>query len=188
MRTSIRTKLLASVVAGAAIVGVAAGPAMAEDTTTTFELTAGALAVSVPASATITGVSTGTGSTASALGDVTVDDARGALLTAGWTATVSGSDFVTGNDDPASTGYADRVIAKANVSYNPGLLGGLLTSSGTAVRVPGTAGSLGSSRTAYSATGVVGNNVTTWNPTITVTIPSDAVAGAYSGVITHSVA
>lgn len=188
MRTTLRTKLIASVTAGAALVGITAGPAMAEDTTTTFTLTGGALAISVPANATITGVNTGILSTDSSLGNVTVTDARGALLTAGWTASVSSSDFVTGDTDPGSAGYADRVIPKANVTYDPGLLAGLLTSTGVAVRAPGVAGALGSARTAYQATNVVGNNVTTWNPTITVAVPADAVAGTYSGVITHSMA
>jgi hypothetical protein len=34
----------------------------------------------------------------------------------------------------------------------------------------------------------VGNNTTTWNPTLIVTIPSTAVAGTYTGTVTHSVA
>jgi hypothetical protein len=61
------------------------------------------------------------------------------------------------------------------------------------VRVPGQATallaqSLSASRTAFSASATVGNNTTTWNPTLVVTLPSDAVAGLYSGTVTHSVA
>ena len=38
-----------------------------------------------------------------------------------------------------------------------------------------------------TATGVVGVNAATWNPTISVTIPANALAGTYSSTITHSV-
>jgi hypothetical protein len=40
----------------------------------------------------------------------------------------------------------------------------------------------------YTVQVIVGDNTSTWNPTITVTLPADAVAGVYSGTITHSVA
>jgi hypothetical protein len=37
-------------------------------------------------------------------------------------------------------------------------------------------------------TGVaVGNNSVTWNPTVLITLPAQAVAGKYTGTITHSV-
>jgi hypothetical protein len=32
-----------------------------------------------------------------------------------------------------------------------------------------------------------GNNFATWNPTVSITLPAQAVAGTYSGTITHSV-
>jgi len=38
-----------------------------------------------------------------------------------------------------------------------------------------------------TATGVSGNNTAAWNPTITVTIPANALAGTYSTTISHSV-
>ncbi|MEY2419168.1 MAG: hypothetical protein QOG90_1848, partial [Actinomycetota bacterium] len=47
---------------------------------------------------------------------------------------------------------------------------------------------LGATRTAFSATVVVGNNSAAWNPTVIVNVPANAVAGAYSGTVTHSVA
>jgi hypothetical protein len=47
---------------------------------------------------------------------------------------------------------------------------------------------LAASRTAFSAGSVVGNNSVSWNPTVTINIPSAAVAGTYSGTVTHSVA
>jgi len=47
---------------------------------------------------------------------------------------------------------------------------------------------LATSRTAFSASALVGNNTASWNPTVNVTIPSAAVAGDYTGTITHSIA
>jgi hypothetical protein len=186
MRTSIRTKLLTTALAGTALVGVATGPAMAETTTTTFELTGGALAVSVPANADIDAVATGILSMGDTLGDVTVTDARGALLADGWSVEVSSTDFITGSTVPGSDGLADRTIPKSAISYNPGTPA--LSSTGVAVRLPGLPGNLASPRVAMATEAIVGNNVTTWTPTITVDIPADAVAGVYTGVITHSIA
>lgn len=39
-----------------------------------------------------------------------------------------------------------------------------------------------------TATNVSGINTATWNPSISVTIPANALAGTYSSTITHSVA
>ena len=148
----------------------------------TFTLTAGALTVSDPADKSLGSVSTGTASISNSLGNTTVTDSRGALLGT-WTASVSSTDFTTG------AGTEDETIGKAEVDYYSGAA---TASSGTAVRVPGQATALlaqdlGAARTAFSATGVVGNNATTWVPTVVVNIPADSVAGTYSGTITHSV-
>lgn len=158
-------------------------PAHADTTTTTFTLSAGALSISVPASKDLGTTATGSASLSAQLGAVTVTDARGALGET-WTATVSSTDFTTG----AAT--SEETIAKASVSY---WSGAATAATGTAVRVPGqllagNAQSLSTSRTAFSASATVGNNTTTWNPTLVVTIPSTAVAGTYSGTVTHSVA
>jgi hypothetical protein len=148
----------------------------------TFTLTAGSLAVSDPANTSLGSVATGTATVSSSLGTVTVTDARGALGGT-WTSTVSATDFTTGAASAAET------IAKAQVDY---WSGAATASSGTAVVLPGqllvaNRQALGSSRTAFSATATVGNNSTAWNPTVVVNIPSAAVAGTYSGTITHSV-
>jgi hypothetical protein len=129
-------------------------------------------------------VATGSTSTAAVqLGAVTVTDARGALL-GSWTSSVISSDYITG------AGTANEKIIKDNADY---WSGPATTSTGTAVRVPGqpliaNVVTLAASRTAFAATGVVGNNTTSWNPTVNVNIPSASVAGAYSGTITHSIA
>ena len=42
--------------------------------------------------------------------------------------------------------------------------------------------------TAMSLTGGAGSNSASWNPTLVVNVPAAAVAGTYSGTVTHSVA
>ena len=185
MKTTLATKLAtaaaATGLAFAAVVGVA-GPAGAADTTTTFTLTGGALAVSAPTSAALGSAATGSATASAQLGSVSVSDARGTLAGA-WTSAVTSSDFTTG----AAT--ADETIAKASADY----WSGAAVTSGTGVFLAGqllatNKVTLAESRTAYSASAIVGNNTAAWNPTVIVNVPSDAVVGTYSGTITHSVA
>jgi len=184
----LRSKITAfSLSAGLAVAGIAglAGPAHAADTTTTFTLTGGALAVSGPASKSLGSVATDGGTTAAAqLGGVTVTDNRGALA-ATWTASVASTDFAIGGSPSA-----EQIIAKANASY---WSGAQTAFTGTAVNVPGQLTvadkvMLDTLRTAFTASATVGNNSVTWNPTVNVVIPAQAVVGAYSGTITHSIA
>jgi hypothetical protein len=158
-------------------------PARAADTTTTFSLAAGALSISAPASRDLGTGSTGGGTVSAQLGTVTVTDNRGALVGT-WTASVSSTDFTTGG------ATANETIAKGQVTYWSGTT---TASSGVAVFAPGqaiaaNAQALSISRTAFSAAAIVGNNSASWNPTVTVNVPAAAVAGNYTGTITHSVA
>ena len=153
------------------------------DTTTTFTLSAGLFSITVPASANLGSVATGSATTSAQLGSVQITDGRGALLGT-WTGSVSSTDFTTGG------ATANETIAKASLDY---WSGAATASSGTGVFTPGQLTSLlkvtlGSTRTAFAAASVVGNNSVTWNPTVIVNVPSAAVAGVYSGTITHSVA
>lgn len=148
----------------------------------TFTLTAGSLIVSDPANTSLGSVATGSATISSSLGATTVSDARGSLLGT-WTASVSSTNFTTGG------ATANETISKSLVDYYSGAA---TASSGTAVLVPGQAvaaakQALSGSVTAFSATGIVGNNTATWNPTVVVNLPAQAVAGTYSGTITHSV-
>lgn len=185
---SLRTKLVsiaACASAAAALVGFApaADAATTGGTTTTFTLTAGNLAITTPSSKDLGSVATGSASTGAQLGAVSVTDGRGGL-NAAWTTSVSSTDFTTGSAS------ADETIAKANADYWSGLATG---STGTGVFTPGQATALlkqtlASSRTAFAGSVLIGNNSATWNPTVGITIPAQAVAGVYSGTITHSVA
>jgi len=176
--------LLASAVGLAALAGMAS-PAQAADTTATFTLTAGGgLAITAPASSALGSAATGAAATTpTQMGNIVVSDSRGALL-GSWTASVSSSDFTTGTASAAET------IGKANADY---WSGASISPTGTAVLVPGqllaaNKVTFAASRTAFSASAVVGNGTTTWNPTVSVNIPGAAVAGTYTGTITHSVA
>ncbi len=172
-----------------AVLAVSAGllsPARAAtsgDTTTTFTLTAGSLAITAPASSDLGSVATGSATTSAQLGAVQVSDGRGALLGT-WTGSVSSTDFTTGG------GTANEKITKSSIDY---WSGAATASSGVGVFTPGQLTSLlkvtlSTGRTAFAAASVVGNNSVTWNPTVVVNVPSAAVAGGYTGTITHSIA
>ncbi|MCU1484971.1 MAG: hypothetical protein JWN67_1717 [Actinomycetia bacterium] len=144
----------------------------------------GGLSISVPAAADLSaGTPVNAGAVTAQLGPVTVTDGRTGLV-AGWTASVTGSDFTTGGASPAET------IPAANVAY---WSGPATASSGTAMFVPGQpdaqhAQSLGGACTAFSAVTSSGGTSATWNPGLVVTLPPTAVTGQYHGTITHSVA
>ncbi len=165
-----------------ACIGGLALPAHAASTDTTFSLTAGSLSVSVPSSFALGSASTGTATLSGSLGTVAVTDDRGATLGT-WSVSVSASDFTTGG------ATSNETIAKAQVDY----WSGAATTTGVAVFLPGQAAAinkqaLSAARTAYSASAVVGNNTASWSPTVTLNIPAAAVAGSYTGTITHSLA
>jgi hypothetical protein len=172
---------LAAAATAAATAVVPAGPALAAatgSTTTTFTISTGTLSISVPATANLGTVASGSSSVSALLGNVQVTDLR-ASLSGSWTTTVSSSDFVTG------TGTGPETVPNSDVTYAPGALVG---SSGTGTFTPGATGTLAAPRTAYTATSEVGDTVATWDPQITVQLPSSAVNGTYTGTITHSVA
>ncbi|WP_354637095.1 hypothetical protein [Kitasatospora camelliae] len=167
----------AMVVAGAGLAGAAPG-----DTTVTFSVSGGSLAITVPTSAGLGSALPGN-SVSSQLGNVTVTDTR-ALLSAAWTASVTSTSFTTGG------ATAPETIPASAASYWSGTAS---ATTGTGTFTPGqaTAGqaqALTTSRTAYTLTSGTGNNTATWNPTLIVAIPGGAVNGAYTGTVTHSVA
>ncbi|WP_061290811.1 hypothetical protein [Herbidospora cretacea] len=157
-------------------------PAQAADTTVTFTITGGALTITAPASVNLGNTAAGA-TLQGTIGPVTVTDLRGTLLGT-WTARVSSTDFTTGG------GTANETIPKADVAYASGPA---TSSSGVGTFVPGQltvllAQPLTTQITAFTATALVGNNTVTWNPTLRVTVPNSAVAGTYTGTVTHSVA
>lgn len=136
---------------------------------------AGTLTITAPATTNLGTVTIG-GQLSAHLGTVTVT-AQG---TNTWTATVTATTFTT-------TG---GTIPNNDIRYWSG--------PATATTGPGTftpsqptaaqAVPLNASRTAFSRTGSNAQNSCSWNPTLIVTVPNTAVAGTYTGTITHSVA
>jgi hypothetical protein len=177
-----RSRNLAIAATGlAAVIGMTAAPALAApgDTTTTFTLAGNGLSISVPGSADLsTSGSTliGAGSLSGSLGTVTVTDNQGTLAHT-WTASVAATDFTTGG------GGANKTVANENASYAPGVV----SSSGVGVAAGTPALDLGTSASVVTATAVIGAMSASWDPTVSVTIPTDVIAGTYSGTITHSV-
>jgi hypothetical protein len=137
----------------------------------------GALSISAPTlSVNLGSVTSGVSSqTVSALlGNVAVTDNRAG--TTGWTATASATDFT--GPQTISTTTGGLVVYTAPQA----------TVTGTATVTPSTQSSLNPGGRVQDATNVTGSNTATWDPTIAVTIPANALAGTYSTSITHSVA
>ncbi|MHA6797665.1 WxL domain-containing protein (plasmid) [Pseudonocardia bannensis] len=162
------------IIASAALVLLTAGPASAQ-TDTSFEVAAGTLAVADPASVVLPGVTArvGTQTVSGPLGEVSVTDNRGG--TAAWAAQVSSTAF---------TGPNSTSVPATAVSYSAPAP----TSTGTVTLTAAASPDLSVAAAVVSASAVSGANTAAWNPTITITVPGGALAGAYTGTITHSVA
>ncbi|MGV9242117.1 hypothetical protein [Streptomyces sp. NPDC003710] len=153
--------------------------ASAEDTPVTLEVTGGGLGITVPAGPVdlgSTAVSNSPQTVTNQLGNVTVSDQRGG--TTGWTATAQAVDFTGPNNTTIS------VSAPGSSTYHAPQANVIGTATVTAhdlspMYPPGPV---------QVATGVTGTNSATWNPTITITVPANSLAGTYNSTITHSVA
>jgi hypothetical protein len=143
---------------------------------TSIPVVLGVLSITAPASAYLGAAAPG-GTLSARLGVVQVTDDRAGV--AGWTATTYATDFTTGGGTTAET------IPIHDVLY---LISGFASTTGSATftRTPVTDLS-GVAQSVVTATDVHGDNSATWNPLIQVSVPSGAVAGAYSATITHSV-
>jgi hypothetical protein len=171
----LRTPLLLGAAATALVVGVA-GPASAApgDTSTTFALTAGSLAVSSQATALLNNAVSGTTAISGPLGTVSVTDNRGG--TAAWTTSASSTAF---------NGALTTHSTSTAVSYT----GGAVTTSGTITVAAGTATTMSTTAASVVAPSAVsGNNTASWAPTLNVTMPAGALVDSYSGTVTTSVA
>ncbi|HSZ31398.1 MAG TPA: hypothetical protein VK784_16785, partial [Pseudonocardiaceae bacterium] len=100
-----------------------------------------------------------------------------------WTATVTGTAFVSGSGTPQET------IPLTQVTYWSGLA---TAASGSGTFTPGqlaapNAVNLAVPRVAFSLASGSGVNSASWNPTLSVQVPAAAVAGTYTATITESV-
>jgi uncharacterized repeat protein (TIGR01451 family) len=144
--------------------------------TATTAITAGTLSITAPASVSLGSAPPG-GAINTALGTVQVTDNRG--FGAGWTATVSGTAFTTGNGTPAET------IPPSDADYD---ITGLsqTTGSATFTSVP-TTNLATSPQAIVSATSVNGNTSAAWNPLLQMDVPGSAIAGLYIATLTYSI-
>ncbi|MEV0350084.1 hypothetical protein AB0H88_30270 [Nonomuraea sp. NPDC050680] len=153
-------------------------------TTVTFTVNAGeGLEISVPDGPVSLGGGQPGNQVSGQLQVVTVMDQR-AALNATWTASVSGTPLTTGG------GTGAEIIPLSALSY---WSGPATATTGVGTFVPGqpTAASaqvLDEVYTAFSKISGAGRNSASWNPTIVVNVPDQAVAGIYTGTISHSVA
>jgi hypothetical protein len=146
------------------------------DTDVTLTVTTGALSINAPTDADLGSGAPGTTIGPTALGTVTVTDLR-ALDTATWSATASSTAF-TGS----GTAAGDTIPASA-ATYTPGTP----TTTGTITVTPSTVTLSGTAQEVVDGSAGHGNNTATWNPTIAVAVPADAVGGPFSATLSHSV-
>lgn len=139
------------------------------------------LMITVPASVNLAAGLPGT-TISKKTGTVTVRDTR-MISPNTWTVTVSSTAFTTGTGSPTQT------IPAGRMSY---WSGPATRASGGGMLVPGQltsaqAQALNAPRTAFRKTSGNANNRVSWNPTLVMAIPADAVTGLYRGTVTHSV-
>ncbi|ONH33101.1 hypothetical protein BL253_02715 [Pseudofrankia asymbiotica] len=146
------------------------------DTTVTLELTGATLDISVPTGPVSLGVKAVTDSSASGpLGLVTVTDNRSADPAA-WAASVSATPFQSGAH-VLSASYDTGVVTSTGIPISQWTINTPVTLTPNPQQIV----------TLNPTWPGGGNNSAAWNPTITVAIPPNAIAGTYSSVVTHSV-
>jgi hypothetical protein len=166
------------------LTGTSALAAPDADTEVTFDVEAGTLDITAPATADL-----GTGAPGDVItgqiGPVTVDDTR-AGADASWDATVLAEDFTTG------TATATETISVSLVDY---WSGAATATTGDGTFTPGQANAGAAVPlddvtpvAAFTHDGGSGNNSAAWNPTLDVNVPLANQAGEYTGTVTHSVA
>lgn len=182
MRKLIAIPIMAGLLGMAALAAPLAAQASTADTPVTFNLGAGSLSIQEPSSATLS-ATVGNASAQSELGTVTVVDDTGNPA-GGWDATAVAGDF---------TGETNGVVIPSSaVSYNAGTISGD-TSVGTFTPAGlvniGTPTGEAPAATVVTAADETGNATVSWDPTVTIALPSSGVvADTYDGTITESVA
>jgi hypothetical protein len=159
----------------------------AADTPVTFTVSGGLIGISAPtATAVLSDADIGATATGS-LGVVEVTDNQG-LDGGNWTATASTSTFTTGAGPDFTT---PETIPITDVGYDPGTTASIQAGATGTVTVTATDitiadGGLTGSPTVVAATDIEGDNTVSWNPVISVHVPTTNVSGDYAGTITDS--
>ena len=140
-----------------------------------------ALAITAPLSTNLGSGPVGSTNISAQLGLVTATGTG--IIPPNFKATVSATVFKTG------AGGIDETIGKTSILYWSGpatLTTGVSVTPGQPSAAD--AVDLSVSRTAFTGKGLALTITAAWNPTLIVNIPANAVAGAYTGTITHSIA
>lgn len=148
-----------------------AGAADSGNTNVTFTLEGGSLDISPAPDAALTDGAPGDVSVSGSLGPVDISDTRGS--TAGWVVSAASTTFTDGVGS-SSTG----------VSYDSGPA---TETTGTVTWTSEGPTSITSVAPVAAGTEASGNNTATFNPTLTVSLPADALAGDYTGTVTTSI-
>jgi len=130
------------------------------------------VALTSPSTANLGTVSTSASSVSAQLGTYTVTSVGG------WSATVSITDFTTGSGSTLAT------ISKGNVTYSSG---NATVGIGVGTFTPSNNVNLSTPQPAAALTVGLISVAVGWNPTLTVSLPSSAVAGTYNATVTMSV-
>lgn len=162
------------------------------------------------AAITVSGLTVGIASPASADDTATTFSLTGGSLTLAVEATAtltnaaSGTTTITGNlgavsvtdarggtaawnVSAASTAFTGAIVGGSSstaVSYT----GGVVTETGTITVADGAATALtGAAASVVAPTALSGNNTASWSPVLDVTMPADALTDAYTGTVTTSI-
>jgi hypothetical protein len=159
-------------VAAAALVAASATPAFADTTAATFDLTGGAITMTTAPLAALSNGVTGAASISGSLGAVTVSDLRG--REEGWAVSAASSTFVGEDGGTISTG----------VSYDSG---DATASTGTGTFDTDGATAMTTTAAPVFTANTSGNNTASFTPTLTVSLPANALVDTYDGTVTTSV-
>lgn len=152
------------------LMAATAPSASADATGVTFALAGGSLSVSAqPTAALGDKGGSGTTSVVGQLGNTVVTDNRGGVT--GWSVGAATGSFTNGATTATGVSYSSGVATVTGLVVATST--GVTAMSATAAQV-------------VVGTVVTGNNTATWNPTLTVTLPSSSTAGDYTGTITTS--
>jgi hypothetical protein len=162
-----------ALICSAAMAGGMASPASAADTVATLTVPSGWLGFSLAPPLASLGLVHPGAAAAITLHGITVTDNRAG--TAGWNASVVLTDF-TGDTTGAR-------LSAAGAIYTPAAA----TTTGTVAVTASTAIDPTTPRIIQTATCVAGNNTATWDAGLTIQVPNDAVADAYTATLTYSV-
>jgi hypothetical protein len=180
MRKVIAIPVVAGLLGFAGLAAPLAAHASTADIPVTFDLSGGSLSIQEPSSATLT-ATVGETQAEGSLGDVSVIDDRGSD-SGSWTATAQASDFQLADSETDLP--VDAVTYTVGSISGDTEVGTFAASSDDPIAIGGD----GPAAEVVTAADEDGNAAVTWNPTLTLTLPSaGVVAGTYSGTITESV-